>query len=31
MSFNTNLGDIDLTLDLFKQEEYLFFSSKCTR
>ena len=29
MSFDTSLGYIDLTLDLFKQEEYLFFSSIC--
>ena len=29
MDFNTSLGDIDLSLDLFKQEEYLFFSSIC--
>ena len=29
MSFHTSLGDIDLSLDLFKQEEYLFFSSIC--
>lgn len=25
MSFETNLNDITLILDLFKQEEYLFF------
>lgn len=29
MSFETNLNDITLILDLFKQEEYLFFSSIC--
>ena len=29
MGFNTSLGDIDLSLDLFKQEEYLSFSSIC--
>ena len=29
MSFETNLSDITLILDLFKQEEYLFFSSIC--
>lgn len=29
MDFDSNLGEINLTLDLFKQEENLFFSSIC--